>query len=162
MLPLDQVANYNGFTGSVLPQESVLGEQLMRKMGVLKASYKVARDGGAQGTITFKNMDDGSAASLPVGAIVLDAKLYVKTAPVGSGASIAVQLQASDDIVASAAINGAPWSTTGLKQGVPDFATVADAVTVASTAKTLSAVVSAADLTDGEIQAYLSYILVEV
>lgn len=161
MLPLSEVAEYNGFTGSVLPQESILGQQLMRKLGCLKASYKPVRDGGAAGTITFKNMDDGSAASLPVGAIVLDAKIYVKTVPVGSGASIAVQLQGADDIVAAAAINGAPWSTTGLKQGVPDWASVSDAVTVATTAKTLSAVVTSATLTDGEIQAYLFYILTE-
>lgn len=115
---------------------------------VVNAVYDFAVHGGAIGSINL-------GVALPPGAIVIDGMMKVITAPVGSGASIGVMLAASGDVVAVAAISGAPWSTTGIKDIVP----VGSAATaIALTAeKSLLFVISAAALTAGKVEIILRY-----
>jgi hypothetical protein len=74
----------------------------------------------------------------------------------GGSATAALQVNAANDIVNAAAFDGAPWSTTGNKDIIPD--------NTGSTAITLTAdrspaiVIGAAALTDGAFTLTLEYI----
>lgn len=108
-----------------------------------------AFDSGVAGTIT-----PSIGVTLPVGAIIYGGLLEVITVPVGVGASIAVQSQGAGDLQAAAAISGAPWSTLGIKAIAP-VCTAATAVAIATTAKAVKVVVSAANLTAGKFKVHL-------
>src|SRR5688572_20345008 len=77
----------------------------------VSAEYDFAVHGGAQGSIVIGN--------LPSGLSVIGGYMNVETAPVGAGASIGITIEAAGDVVAVAAIAGAPWSTTGKKAILP-------------------------------------------
>lgn len=119
---------------------------------IVRGQYDFAVDGGAQGSIDLSNID------LPADAVVLGGWLEVITAPTGAGASIGLQVEAADDIVADAAISGAPWSTLGLKSIIPVF-TGATAVKTTQ-ARTPQAVIASADLTAGKFDLVLMYVQV--
>jgi hypothetical protein len=118
-----------------------------------RGSYDFATDGGAQSTITLRSND----GAIPSGAIVKGGVLSVSTAlDSGGSATAALQVNAANDIVNAAAFDGAPWSTTGNKDIIPD--------NTGSTAITLTAdrspaiVIGAAALTDGAFTLTLEYI----
>lgn len=119
---------------------------------VINAVYDFAIHGGAIASI-------GLGVKLPPGAVVLSGLMKVITVPVGAGASIGVLLATSGDVVAVAALSGAPWSTTGIKDVVP----VGTAATmIALTAeKELTVVVSAAVLTAGKWELVLNYEMIQ-
>lgn len=115
----------------------------------IRGRYDFAVDAGAIGTIAI------SGEQFPAGAIILGGLVEVDTAVVGAGASLALQVEAAGDLVAAAAVAGAPWSTTGRKSVLPVF-------TGASSLKTtvprdISAVISAAVLTAGVFDVVLFY-----
>src|SRR5678816_841443 len=106
--------------------------------------YDFAVDGGGTGTITLRS-DDGP---LPNGSVVVGGYLHVGTALDSSGSATgALQVNAANDIVNATAFDGAPFSTTGNKDIIPD--------STGSTAITLTAdrspafVIGAAALTAG-------------
>lgn len=109
--------------------------------------YDFARHGGAQGSITIGN--------LPSGAWILGGWMNVETAPVGAGASIGISSEGAGDIVAVAAIAGAPWSTTGKKAIIPKRNTPESTSILTTAARNISFVISGADLTAGKVQLYL-------
>lgn len=117
---------------------------------IAKATYSFATDGGAQSTIT-----PAISPVIPNGAIVHQAIVDNRTAPVGAGASVAVQLQAANDIITAAAINGAPWSTTGLKAGTP-VGTAATSIKLTAD-RQIKIVISAVDLTAGIFDVFVFY-----
>lgn len=117
-----------------------------------KWTYSFAVNGGGTGTIAM------TGETLPVNAVVIGGVMDVTTAVTGSGATVAVQLQAANDIISAAAVSGAPWSTTGLKAIVPVF-TNATYKKVATTAKTPSLVVTSAALDGGVVNLHLLYVL---
>ena len=79
--------------------------------------YDFAVDGGAQSTIALRS-DDGP---LPVGSYVVGGLLDVITAlDSGGSATAALQVNGANDLVNAAAFDGAPWSTTGQKDVIPD------------------------------------------
>lgn len=120
------------------------------------ARYDFAVHGGAVGTIPLR-------VSLPTGAIVLNAFLRVRTALTSGGsAEVALGIQGAADLVAAAAISGAPWSSTGIKLCIPDFATVADQFIVATTPKEITATVTVAALTAGVFDVFVFYVINEV
>src|SRR5690348_10041807 len=83
---------------------------------VVRARYDFAVDGGAVGTI-----DLTKTAVVPANAYIFGGWVEVDTAVTSGGsATVAVQVQGAGDIMAAAAVSGAPWSTTGLKDVVPD------------------------------------------
>ena len=112
-------------------------------------TYSFAVNGGGTGTIAM------TGPTLPVGAVVIGGVLDVQTAITG-GATVAIQLQAANDIISAAADSGAPWSTTGIKAIVPVF-TAATSKKVATTAKTPSLVVTVANITAGILNLTLVY-----
>lgn len=141
-------------TGNVLPGRSPSLADMIAPGAIkcARAKYSFADDGGAAGDIVLLS------EKLPVGAVVLFGYLQVDTAPTSGGAAtVAIKLQAAGDIVAAAAISGAPWSTTGKKSIIP-VATGATAVTVATSAKQITATIATADLTAGIFEVVLFYI----
>lgn len=121
-------------------------------LSVVRADYSFAADGGAVGTIALLG-----ATSIPSGAIVVGGLVEVTTALTSGGAAtVAVQVEGAGDIVAAAAVSGAPWSTTGRKSVVPAFTGATSVKTTA--ARDVSAVVATAALTAGAFTVYLFYI----
>jgi hypothetical protein len=119
---------------------------------VVRARYDFAVDGGAVGDI-----DLTKSAVIPAGAVVLGGFVEVDTVPTSGGAAtLAVKVEGAGDIVAAAAISGAPWSTTGRKNVVPAF-TGATSVK-ATAARKVQATVAVAALTAGVIDVVLFYV----
>jgi len=109
--------------------------------------YDFARQGGAQGSIVIGNV--------PSGMWIIGGFMNVETAPVGAGASIGITSEGAGDIVAVAAIAGAPWSTTGKKAIIPKRNTPESTSILTTAARQILFVISGADLTAGKVQLYL-------
>lgn len=115
---------------------------------VLKASWSVAQNGGAVGTLNL-------GALLPANAIVVRSFLDVKTSLAGSGASIAISCTGSDDILGVT-------SESGLTMGQHDaIQTGAASVMVknGSSASPVLLAISGAPLTAGSMNIFLEYIV---
>ena len=120
--------------------------------GVAKFSYDFSKQGGAQGDITL------AGEPLPRAAIVWDGVVDVITALAGVGASAAVSTsQSADDLIASAAISGAPWSTTGSKALVP-VGDAANSIKMTA-ARAPKLTIADADLTAGKFNLFIEYYL---
>ena len=65
-------------------------------------------------------------------------------------------MQAANDVINAAAFGGAPWSTTGEKDIIPD-ATGSTAIKLTAD-HSPALVIAAADLTDGKFRLILTYI----
>ncbi|MEV4096962.1 hypothetical protein [Streptosporangium saharense] len=119
---------------------------------VVRGRYDFSVDGGAVGDI-----DLTYDAQIPANAIVLGGFVEVDAAPTSGGsATVAVKVEGAGDIVAAAAISGAPWSTTGRKSVVPAFT---GATTVKTTqARKIQATVATAALTAGVFDVVLFFI----
>jgi len=114
--------------------------------------YSFASDGGAVGTIALNGSTD-----IPSGSTILGGWVEVTTAPTSGGAAtIAITVNAADDLVAAAAISGAPWSTTGRKSIVPVFTGATSVRTTA--ARDISIVIATAALTAGVVSVTLLYV----
>jgi hypothetical protein len=115
-----------------------------------RGRYDFAVDGGAVSTIVL------TTEQIPSGAIILGGLVEVDTVPTSGGAAtIAVTVEGAGDIIAAAAISGAPWSTAGRKSVVPAFT---GATTVKTTAdRDISAVIATAALTAGVFDVLLAY-----
>lgn len=112
--------------------------------------YDFALDGGAIGDIPLRIV--GGDGHPPVGAILEGKNISVDvlTAVVGSGASAALKLDGAADIQAVAAVSGAPWSTTGIKDPTLEAG-------LKAAGGVLRLTVSAAVLTAGKFRVYLPY-----
>jgi hypothetical protein len=119
---------------------------------VVRGRYDFAVDGGAVGDIDL-TLD----AQIPANAIVLGGFVEVDTAPTSGGAgTVAVKVEGAADIVAAAAVSGAPWSTTGRKSVIPVFTGTTTVKT--STARKIQATVATAALTAGVFDVVLFFI----
>lgn len=116
-----------------------------------RGRYDFAVDGGAVGDI-----DLTAVAQIPANAVVLGGFVEVDTVPTSGGAAtVAVKVEGAGDLVAAAAISGAPWSTTGRKSIIPVFT---GATTVKTTAaRKLVATVATAALTAGVFDVVVFY-----
>lgn len=117
------------------------------------AQYDFAKLGGAVG-------DYDLGVKIPAGAIIINAFAHVQTAATSadSTATIALKAETANNLFTAAAVSGAPWSTTGMKQAIPDLATVADYKTItAEAALTMSIAVQA--LTAGKINFFVQYVV---
>jgi hypothetical protein len=120
-----------------------------RAFRVVRGDYAFGTDGGVVGTIALI----GSAV-IPSGATILGGWLEVTTALTSGGAAtVAITVEGAGDIVAAAAVSGAPWSTTGRKSIIPVF-TGATAVRTTA-ARDISAVIATAALTAGAFKVVL-------
>ena len=111
------------------------------------ADYSFAVDGGAQGNITI--------GSIPSGSTIVGGFMVVDTAITGVGASVGITVESAGDVVAVAAISGAPWSTTGKKAIIPKRNTPETTSVTTTAARNILVVVSGADLTAGVVRLYL-------
>jgi integral membrane sensor domain MASE1 len=118
------------------------------KVGIWEWDF--AKDGGAEGAIAMRG------PKLPVGAIILAAFLDVEAAFVGAGSSSAFHVTAANDIYSVAVVG--TYTLDALLKGVPDFATVSDAVRVATAAKGVTHTISGAALTAGKVNVICAYI----
>lgn len=119
---------------------------------VARGRYDFVVDGGAVGDIDLTN-----AAQIPANAVILGGFVEVDTALTSGGSgTMAVKVEGAGDIVAAAAVSGAPWSTTGRKSVVPAFT---GATTVKTTAaRKIQATVATAALTAGAFDVVLFYV----
>ena len=123
-----------------------------QRLKVARGTYDFAADGGAVGTIPLMG-----AIDVPAGATILGGWLEVVTPPASGGAAtVAVQVNAANDIVADTAITLAPWSTAGSKSVVPVF--TGETVVRTTAARDISAVIATAALTAGKFDIVLVYI----
>ena len=115
----------------------------------IRGRYDFVNDGGAVGTIDI-------SGEIPAGAYILGGFVEVDTAVTSGGAgAVAIKVEGAGDIVASAVVSGAPWSTTGLKTVIPVFT---GATVVKTSAKRhIQAVIAAAALTAGVFDVVLFY-----
>jgi hypothetical protein len=89
-------------------------------------NYSFAVDGGATSTITLRSND----GPIPNGAVVVGGVLSVTSGfTTGTSATGALQVNAANDLVSATIVSGAPFSTTGNKDIVPD-ATGSTAITL--------------------------------
>lgn len=113
--------------------------------------YDFAKHGGAVGAITVYG--DG----IPANAWIVDAKIRVNTAVVGTTSTLAIQAATSEDILAATA--EASLTLNAKIQGVPDMATVGDQIVLASAINSLTFTVGTAALTAGKVTVALMWIL---
>jgi len=110
--------------------------------------YDFAKDGGAVSAINLRG------APIPVGAVIVGGYVDVETAVTSDGsAEVALHVTGAGDILA--ATGKASFSLAALLIAVPDFATVADAVRVATAAKPVVATITVAALTAGKFHVVL-------
>ena len=105
--------------------------------------YDFAKHGGAVGAISVQG--DG----IPANAWIMDAKVRVNTAVVGTNSTVAIMAVGAGDVLAATA--EASLTLNALIQGVPDMATVAHQFVLASAINALTFTVAAANLTAGKI-----------
>lgn len=106
--------------------------------------YSFAVDGGAVSTITLRSND----GPIPIGAYIVGGLLDIVTVLTSSGsATAALQANAANDIISAAAFDGAPWSSTGQKDIIPD-STGSTAIELTA-ARNPALVIGAAALTAG-------------
>jgi hypothetical protein len=81
-------------------------------------SYSFAVDGGAVSAIVMRSND----GPIPSGSMVVSGYIDVTTlcTSAGSTATIALHVEGAGDLQAAAAVSGAPFSSTGRKDIVPD------------------------------------------
>lgn len=121
---------------------------------VARGRYSFATDGGLQSTI-----DLTSTAQIPANAYITHGFVEVDTAVTSGGsATVAVTVEGAGDIVAAAAVSGAPWSTTGRKSIVPAATGVTSVKT--TVARKIQATVATADLTAGAFDVVLFYVVI--
>lgn len=110
--------------------------------------YDFAKEGGAAGDITLRG------APIPVGGVIVGGYVDVITAVTATGsATVALKVTGTADILAATA--KASLSLAALLIAVPDFATVGEAVRVASSAKPVVATIAVDDLLTGKFQVHL-------
>ena len=121
------------------------------EMKAIRGRYDFSVDGGAVGDIEL------SAEEIPAGAVILGGFVEVDTAVTGNtNATLAIKVEGAGDIVAQAAVSGAPWSTTGRKSVVPVFTGTTTVKT--TTARKIVATVGTAALTAGVVDVVLFYV----
>lgn len=122
------------------------------KLKTWRGFWDFAIDGGAVSSIPLRSND----GPLPINSVVeggyVDVVTLLTSSASGAGA---LQVEGAADTVASAAVSGAPWSTTGRKSVIPAF-------TGATTLKTTAArkptfVIATGALTAGKFELVLFY-----
>lgn len=97
--------------------------------------------------------------TLPAHAIIVGGFLDVNTAfTSGGAATLALSVEGAGDIVAAAAVSGAPYSTIGRKAIVPKANTPESTSVKTTTARKVTATVATAALTAGKLTGYLYWV----
>jgi hypothetical protein len=114
--------------------------------------YDFTVDGGAMTTITLRSND----GPLPIGSYVTGGLLDVTTQfTTGTSATGALTVEGANDLVSATIVSGAPFSTTGQKDIVPD-ATGSTALELTA-ARNPALVVGTGTITAGAFKLVLFY-----
>lgn len=118
---------------------------------VVVGEYDFAVDGGAIGAITLRGDN-----TVPAGSVVLYGYMEVDTAfTTGTAATMAISVEAANDIISATVVSGAPYSTTGRKSIIP-AATGATSVKT-TVARSIVATIATGTVTAGKMRVVLVY-----
>ena len=120
--------------------------------------FDFAVDGGAVSTITLRSPAGLSTGNdIPAGSVIVDGYIEVDTAftSADSTATVAVNSQGAGDLLAAAAVSGAPWSTTGRKAIIPVGTTATSVKTTA--ARSIAFTIAVQALTAGKGRVVVFY-----
>lgn len=116
----------------------------------VRGRWDFSVDAGAVGSTNM------TSVQIPSGAVITHGYVEVTTAATSGGAgTLAITVESAGDIVAAAAVSGAPWSTTGRKSIIP-VATGATSVKTTA-ARYVVATIATAALTAGVVDVVLFY-----
>lgn len=103
----------------------------------------------------------GTGVTLPIHAIVVggffDVNTLFTSASTNTG-TIAISVEAANDIQAAAAVSGAPYSSIGRKAIVPKANTPESTSVKATAAREITCTVAVAALLTGKLSGYLFYV----
>lgn len=128
-----------------------------RRFKECKGEYDFAVDGGAISTITMRaSSDDAVGNTIPAGSYIEGGFIEVLTLLTSGGAgAVAINSEGAGDVLASAVVSGAPWSTTGIKSITEAFTGATGVKT--TVARSLAATIAAAALTAGKFRVVVFY-----
>ncbi len=150
-MPIIEVSNPATTTPAFRANPTTAGAG--KSASIVRADYDFAVQGGAVGTINLL----GSTA-IPANSVILDGYLEVLTAVTSGGAgTMSLGVEANGDVVAQAAVSGAPWSTTGRKSIHPAATGAASLKT--TVARDVAMVIGTAALTAGKFSVYMKYLI---
>ena len=137
-----------------------IGTEINQCANRIKAVWNFAALGGAIGTIPLLD-DQGNAAILPLGAIVVGFLAYIVTAPVGASGTIGATLLTANDLMAQTAITsltaGVVWQGKPVTGGAAAAWTVVGPVT-AKLGTQVGMKIATTAMTAGLINFYIDYI----
>lgn len=103
----------------------------------------------------------GLGITLPAYAVVVGGFVDVNTAFTSAGGNtgtVAISVEGADDIIAAAAVSGAPYSTINRKAIVPKANTPESTAVKTTVAREITATVATQALTAGKLTVYLYFI----
>lgn len=101
----------------------------------------------------------GTGVTLPANAIIVGGFFDVNTPFTGeTNATLAIHVQAANDIQAAAAVSGAPFSTIGRKAIVPKANTPESTSVKTTVAREITCTVATAALLTGKLTGYLYFV----
>lgn len=101
----------------------------------------------------------GTGITIPADAIIVGGFVDVNTAFTGdANATLAIHVQAANDIISAAAVSGAPYSTIGRKAIVPKANTPESTSVKTTAAREITGTVATAALLTGKLTGYLYYV----
>lgn len=127
----------------------VVGGAYGRKIPAM-ATYSFAIHGGVVGDIAL------TSDVIPAGAVLIESMIDVDTVLTGATATVALKVESAGDVQATAAISGAPWSSTGAKRGT---LTATSTPFKTTAARSIVATVATANLTAGVFQIVVWYVM---
>lgn len=101
----------------------------------------------------------GTGVTIPIHAIIVGGFVDVNTAFTGdTNATLAIHVQAANDIISAAAVSGAPYSTIGRKAITPKANTPESTSVKTTAAREITCTVATAALLTGKLTGYLYYV----
>jgi hypothetical protein len=101
----------------------------------------------------------GVGVTIPIHAIIVGGFIDVNTAFTGeASATLAIHVQAANDIISAAAVSGAPYSTIGRKAIVPKANTPESTSVKTTAAREITCTVGTDALLTGKLTGYLYYV----
>lgn len=107
----------------------------------------------------------GTGVYLPINAIVVGGFFDVNTAFTSASTNtgtIAISVEAANDIVTAAAVSGAPYSTIGKKAVIPKSNTPESTGVKCTALREITCTVAVAALTAGKLTGFLHYVVSDV
>lgn len=140
-------------------QNKGLGSDGLGMLGVARFTYDTAvKDSlGAANTAIGAH---GTGVVLPINAIVVGGFFQVNTAfTTAASGTLAISVQAANDIQTATIVSGAPFSTTGLKAITPKANTPESTGVVCTAAREITCTVATGALTAGKLTGVLYYVI---